>query len=97
MLKRRILDKKDEYFYKILILYDKDGYVLFYCVVEGGFKDIFNVIINVLKLLKIIDLINVEDIMFSGEIVLYFVCKNKRYEMCVFLLFDNNYKIFFWR
>lgn len=48
MLKRRIFDKKDEYFYKILILYDKDGYVLFYCVVEGGFIDIFKVLIDVM-------------------------------------------------
>lgn len=71
---------------------DKDGHTLLHCAAEGGSKDIFNAIINASKLLKITDLINVEDTTFSGETVLHLVCKNKRYEMCVFLLSDNNYK-----
>lgn len=97
LLQKKILQKNDKRLLRILTSRDKDGHTLLHCAAEGGSKDIFNAIINASKLLKITDLINVEDTTFSGETVLHLVCKNKRYEMCVFLLSDNNYKIFFWR
>lgn len=48
LLEKRILEKKEDVnFKKNLILYDKSGYILLYCVVVGGFLKIFKVIINV--------------------------------------------------
>lgn len=88
LLQKKILQKNDKRLFRILTSRDKDGHTLLHCAAEGGSRDIFNAIINASKSLKITDLINVEDTTF----VLHLVCKNKRYEMCVFLLSDNNYK-----
>lgn len=51
------------------MVYDRDGYILLYCVVVGGFKDIF-------KLLKeVVYEIKIDDMIYGGYIVLYIVCK----------------------
>lgn len=84
------MKKKDgEYdvnFLKILILCDKDGYILLYCVVEGGFVDIFKVLIKVMeeinKFVEMKDKIKIDDIIYNGCLVLYFVCMNKYCFLC---------------
>lgn len=92
LLQKKILLKNDKRLSRLLTSRDKDGHTLLHCAAEGGSKDIFNAIINASKSLKITDLINVEDTTYSGETVLHLVCKNKRYEMCAFLLSDDNYE-----
>lgn len=72
-----------------MILCDKNGYILLYCVVVGGFLNIFKVIINVG------DEIKVYEMMYDGLIVLYIVCKNKNLFLCRFLMFENDFKKFF--
>lgn len=74
---------------KFLMVYDKDGYILLYCVVVGGFKDIFKVLKEVICKIKI------DDMIYGGYIVLYIVCKYKKLCMCVYLLFDENNVNFF--
>lgn len=98
-----IMKKKDgEYdvnFLKILILCDKNGYILLYCVVEGGFVDIFKVLIKVMeeinKCVEMKDKIKIDDIIYNGWLVLYFVCMNKYCFLCRYLLIDDGYKKFF--
>lgn len=92
LLQKKILLKNDKRLSRLLTSRDKDGHTLLHSAAEGGSKDIFNEIINALKSLKITDLINVEGTTYSGETILHIVCKNKRYEMCVFLLSDDNYE-----
>lgn len=72
-----------------MILCDKDGYILFYCVVEGGCVEIFE------ELICVMDKISVDDIIYDGWIVLYIVCKNGNLFLCELLMFDKNYKEFF--
>lgn len=92
LLQKKILQKNDKRLLRILTSRDKDGHTLLHCAAEGGSKDIFNTIINASKSMKLTDLINVEDTTYGGETVLHLACKNKRYEMCVFLLSDDNYE-----
>lgn len=71
------------------MVYDRDGYILLYCVVVGGFKDIF-------KLLKeVVYEIKIDDMIYGGYIVLYIVCKYKEFGMSLYLLFDENNVNFF--
>lgn len=73
------------------MVYDRDGYILLYCVVVGGFKDIF-------KLLKeVVYEIKIDDIIYGGYIVLYIVCKYEELGICMslYLLFDENNVNFF--
>lgn len=55
---------------------------------------------NVIKEKMVMNIKDIESyigvIMYSGEIVLYFVCKNNRYVLCLYFLFNDRYKkIFF--
>lgn len=71
------------------MVYDRDGYILLYCVVVGGFKDIF-------KLLKeVVYEIKIDDMIYGGYIVLYIVCKYEEFGMSLYLLFnENNFNFF---
>lgn len=82
-------------FIKILILCDKYGYILLYCVVEGGFIDIIRVIIKFMNQVNEIFKIKIDDIIYDDCRVLYFVCKNKYFVLCRELLVDSDYKYSF--
>lgn len=86
LLKRSILDKKDDNLHKILTSHDKDGYALLHCAAEGGSIDIFKALIGPT------DKIQVGDTTHDGRTVLHIACKNNHIFLCRFLLFDENYK-----
>lgn len=86
LLKRRILDKKDDNLHKILKSHDKDGYALLHCAAEGGSIDIFKALIDAT------DEIQVDDTTHDGRTVLHIACKNNHISLCRFLLFDKDYK-----
>lgn len=86
LLKARILDKNDQSLLKILEARDKDGRTLLHHAAEGGSKDIFK------SLRKVCPQLSVADTAAYGYTVLHLACKKGKYDMCAFLLSDNNYK-----
>lgn len=86
LLKARILDKKDKNLLKILEARDKDGRTLLHHAAEGGSKEIFK------SLRKECPQLSVADTAANGYTVLHLACKSRKYDMCAFLLSDNNYK-----
>lgn len=86
LLKARIMDKNDQSLLKILEARDKDGRTLLHHAAEGGSKDIFK------SLRKVCPQVSVADTAAYGYTVLHLACKKGKYDMCAFLLSDNNYK-----
>lgn len=87
LLKKKIIDKKDQNLLRILTSRDKDGRTLLHSAAEGGCKDIFFAILNESNQ-------RVDDPTHCGHTVLHLACKNDKYHMCVSLLSnDNNVKL----
>lgn len=87
LLKKKIIDRKDQNLLRILTSRDKDGRTLLHSAAEGGCKDIFLAILNASNQ-------RVDDLTHCGHTVLHLACKNDKYHMCVSLLSnDNNAKL----
>lgn len=81
------MEKKDDAnAQKILTSRDTDGYTLLHYAAEGGSICIFRALINAT------DKIKVDDTTYDGRTVLHIACKNNRFLLCRWILFENTFK-----
>lgn len=85
LLKSKVFSREDHTLLKILADYKTNGLTLLHYAAEVGSTDIFKTLIKACPQLSLYDAAH-------SITVLHVACKNKRYDMCAFLLSDDKYK-----